>query len=351
MAEGIRPIRRVVTGTGADGRSRVIHDGAAPRVKESAFKKGTGMTDIWMFERVPAPLCGDRDDGDLPFHFEPPEHGARLRIVQSDSRPGEYDAASDKYVTAEHPPRRTEGGTWERGRQNLYTTRIHKSETLDYGILLTGERILVTDAGRHLIKPGDVVVQIGSWHAWEETRAGSQMAFVMMAGRFDEPAKKRSAEQTRPKQTNGPGTRRIVVVDENERSRAIVDGPSPDVRTDPKRPGYQSTCIWVADSTPVPLEGLRESLPGPGTLAPPRGGSVCRVDVLPANERAAPRMTKAPVLEFALVISGEPTLVLDTAEVALRAGDTVVERGTAHAWVNRSNNPAVIAFSSHDGAW
>ena len=185
MAEGIKPIRRVVTGNDAQGRSTVLYDSAAPRVEASAFKKGTGMTDIWMFESAPAPLAGTRDDGDLPFHFEPPENGARLRIVQSDARPAAYDASRDEYITAEHAPRRTEGGTWERGRQNLYTTRIHKSETLDYGILISGERVLVTDAGEHLIKPGDVVVQIGSWHAWSET-VGSQMAFVMMAGRFDE---------------------------------------------------------------------------------------------------------------------------------------------------------------------
>jgi hypothetical protein len=191
MAEGIKPIRRVVTGNDAQGRSRVLYDSAAPRVKASAFKKGTGMTDIWMFESSPAPLSGERDDGDLPFHFEPPENGGRLRIVQSDSRPDVYDAAADQYITAEHPPKRTEGGTWERGRQNLFTTRIHRSETLDYGIVLTGERVLVTDAGEHVLRPGDVCIQIGSWHAWSERASGSQMAFVMMAGRFDEEGKKR----------------------------------------------------------------------------------------------------------------------------------------------------------------
>lgn len=185
---GIKPIRRVVVGNDAQGRSKVIYDSAAPRVKESAFKKGTGMTDIWMYERSPAPLADSQDYGDLPFHFEPPTTGGRLRIVQSDKRPAEYDAASDTYITAEHPPRITDGGTWERGRQNLYTTRIHKSETVDYGILLTGERILITDAGRHTLKPGDVVVQLGSWHAWEETAKGSQMAFVMMGAKFREDA-------------------------------------------------------------------------------------------------------------------------------------------------------------------
>ena len=56
MTEGIKPIRRVVTGNDAQGRSRVLYDSAAPRVKASAFKKGTGMTDIWMFETSPAPI-------------------------------------------------------------------------------------------------------------------------------------------------------------------------------------------------------------------------------------------------------------------------------------------------------
>ena len=177
------------------------------------------MTDIWMFDSSPAPLSGDRDDGDLPFHFEPPDNGGRLRIVQSDSRPAVYDASKDEHITAEHPPKKTEGGTWERGRQNLYTTRIHKSETLDYGIVLTGERILVTDDGERLLQPGDVCIQIGSWHAWQETSEGSQMAFVMMGGRFDEEEEQVSGEER--------GVRRIVVVDENEKSKVIADGPTP----------------------------------------------------------------------------------------------------------------------------
>jgi hypothetical protein len=109
-----------------------------------------------------------------------------LRVVQSAAKPKDYDAAKDTLAKPEHPPHKTEGGTWERGGQNQYTTRIHKSETLDYGILLTGERVLITDDGRRVLKPGDVVVQIGSWHAWSNPNAGSQMAFVMMGAKFDE---------------------------------------------------------------------------------------------------------------------------------------------------------------------
>jgi hypothetical protein len=186
MAEGIKPIRRVVTGNDAQGRSRVLYDGPAPGVKANTFKKGTGMTDIWQFDTCPAPLSGTRDDGNLPFHFEPPASGGRMRIVQSDCKPANYDPATDTFITAEHPARKTEGGTWERGKQNLYTTRIHRSETVDYGIMLSGERVLLTDAGEHVLKTGDIVVQLGSWHAWSDRNYGSQMAFMMMTARFKE---------------------------------------------------------------------------------------------------------------------------------------------------------------------
>ncbi len=50
-----------------------------------------------------------------------------------------------------------------------------------------------------------------------------------------------------------------------------------------------------------------------------------------------------------LVIEGEIAFVVDTEEASLKAGDTVIQRGTNHAWSNRSNAPCVIAISSHDG--
>jgi naringenin degradation protein FdeH len=182
----IKPIRRVVTGNDAQGRSRVLFDSAAPNVKASPFQQGTSMTDIWVFGSCPAVIGGERDDGDLPFHFEPPRDGGHLRIVQSAAKPKDYDPAQDKNIKPAHPPRKTEGGTWERGGQNLFTTRMHKSETLDYGILLSGERVLITDDGERPLNVGDVVIQIGSWHAWSNPNQPSQMAFVMMGAKFED---------------------------------------------------------------------------------------------------------------------------------------------------------------------
>jgi len=186
MADEQKPIRRVVTGNDAQGRSCVLFDSAAPNVNPGAISKGTCMTDIWVYQSLPAPITGARDDGNLPFHFEPPHTGGHLRIVQSAAKPKDYDATKDPAIKPPHPPNKTEGGTWERGGQNLYTTRTHKSETLDYGILLNGERILLTDGGQRVLKPGDVVIQIGSWHAWANPNQGSEMAFVMMGASFEE---------------------------------------------------------------------------------------------------------------------------------------------------------------------
>ena len=173
--------------------------------------------------------------------------------------------------------------------------------------------------------------------------------------------------------------RRIVTIDDADgRSTAIQDGPSPDVRTDPARPGYSATRIWVTDRTPARITGVRETLHLPHTIEPPKQGSVCRTVTFPPDagwkgkvgaaevqayfksmgspgastysEKAPhPYMQKTRTLEFCIVLEGEIVLVLDTQEVKLKAGEIVVQRGTNHAWSNRSNKPAVVAITSHDG--
>ena len=378
---GLTPIRRVVTGNDAQGRSRVLFDGPAPNVNPRAVSPGAGMTDVWVFDRCPAIVSGGRDDGNLPFSFEPPEHGGHLRIVQSQGRQPGYDPAKDAGAVPVHEPRQRPGGTWDRGGQNAYSSPIHKSATVDYGIVLEGERVLRLDDGEHVMRLGDVVVQLGNWHGWTNPRQGSLMAFVMMGGTFtagpDVTATRRweppaIADGVRP-------VRRIVTIDdESGQSRAIQDGPCPDVRLDPARPGFSSTRIWVTDCTPARITGVRETLTAAHTLEPPPGGSVCRILTVPpgasyrrrigakdvqaffdalgspgASTYSAtaphPYMQKTQTLDLCLVLEGEVTLVLDTTEVRLAAGDTVVQRATNHAWSNGSGRPAVLAISSHDG--
>ena len=172
--------------------------------------------------------------------------------------------------------------------------------------------------------------------------------------------------------------RRIVTIDDEEgKSLAVSDGPSPDIRGDPSRPGFCSERIWVSDASPVRIGDYRDAVLGPHAIEPPPGGSVCRVVTFPpdetfrgqvgASEVAAyframgssaastysaqaphPYMQRTQTLDFCLILEGEITLVLDTAEVHLKQGDTVVQRGTNHAWSNRSGKICRIAISSHD---
>jgi uncharacterized cupin superfamily protein len=172
---------------------------------------------------------------------------------------------------------------------------------------------------------------------------------------------------------------RRVVAGNDDRGIAVAlsDGPSPDVRHDPARPGFALTRLWVQETTPARAKGLRETLHLPHTLEPPRNGSICRAveyppeaayigKITPADVRAYfaavgspgaatakngaphPYMQRTSSLDFCFILEGEITLVLDTAEVHLKAGDSVILRGTSHAWGNRSDKPCIIMMSQHD---
>jgi uncharacterized cupin superfamily protein len=175
--------------------------------------------------------------------------------------------------------------------------------------------------------------------------------------------------------------RRIVAGnDENGKAVVLSDGPSPDVRTDPARPGFSSTRMWVTDQTPARTKGIQETLDTPHTLEPPPNGSVCRIvtfspdawfikDINANKVRSYfesmgspnastfepkaphPYMERTKTLDFCHILEGEVTLVLDTEEVHLKAGDTVIQRGTNHAWSNRSDKPCTIIFCQHDATF
>jgi mannose-6-phosphate isomerase-like protein (cupin superfamily) len=135
--------------------------------------------------------------------------------------------------------------------------------------------------------------------------------------------------------------------------------------------------LWVTDSTPATI--VFETLHLPYRLEPPANGSVMRVMTFPpdaawqgrvgepevrawfaamgapgastyAPDAPHPYMQKTRTFDFCFVLKGEIVLVLDDAEVALRAGECVIQRGTNHAWSNRSDRPAVVAIASHDAA-
>ena len=71
-------------------------------------------------------------------------------------------------------------------------------------------------------------------------------------------------------------------------------------------------------------------------------GTVFRIVEYGPGVAGAPHRTDS--VDYAVVLAGEIDLVLDGETVRLRAGDTLVQRGTAHDWVNDGHAPCVIAF-------
>ena len=84
--EGLKPIRRLVTGNDARGKSKVVWDGPAPNTHPVATGPGRGQVDLWVWHESPAPLSGTSDDGNLPYDFPGPPRGGHLRVVQGGER-------------------------------------------------------------------------------------------------------------------------------------------------------------------------------------------------------------------------------------------------------------------------
>lgn len=380
----LTPIRRVVTGTSPDHRSQVLCDGVSPGEHESEVPD-KGHIDFWVWRETPLPLDVDDDPGAWDDEFPGPEGGGHLRVVNwlaladdPADRPA-YDPMHDPKQRPGHPR------SWDRGGGNNFDrTPMHKTQSVDYGILLQGDRTLVLDDGELEMHPGDIVIQVGAWHLWDSARTGCLMAFDMIHADFvDGPAGTAQSNDPVVEPPADPQLpagvtpqRRIVTIDwEPGRSSLVADGPSPDVRTDPARPGFALQRMWVIDGAPAPI--VPESLHLPHTIVPPAAGSVLNVWTFPpdagwrddvsgadvaawfdsvgcpqastyAPDAPHPYMQRTRTVDFCFVLDGEITLVLDEAEVGLKAGEMVVQRGTNHAWSNRSDRPATIVIASHD---
>lgn len=382
----LKTMRRVITGVNAQGQSVITHEGNAPGQHENSKIAGRGFTDFWVWRKTPQPQHGSEDTGLWPDEFPGPPPGGHLRVVHWLSDNGTPGAVP---VTPPHAPVRVGvgGHSWDRGGgNNSCISDMHKTESVDFGIVLEGERILVCDGGQTAIAKGDIVIQVGAWHLWDSSRLGCHMAFDMVPAVFsgeptgfhglqekDVPVMKPVAGQlpagVRPQ-------RRIVTIDREPGKSVIVsDGASPDVRTDPARPGFALHRVWVLETHPAPI--VPESLQLPYVLVPPPKGTTLNVLTLPPDadwqgqagvEQAKafyaslgesaiatcgsipghPYSHKSLTVDFLVVTEGAITLVLETGETTLQAGEIGVVRGGNYALANRTGAPAVVAVASHD---
>jgi quercetin dioxygenase-like cupin family protein len=170
--------------------------------------------------------------------------------------------------------------------------------------------------------------------------------------------------------------RRIVTGhDSSGKSIVISDGLTPTLKTNPVRPGHRSTEIWRTHAAPAPITAgeADPTVNGPRTIHPSPRGTVIRIAewapeseeirrLTPEQARAIfkamgnenastfgrggrhPIMHRTETIDYAVILEGELTLLLDDEDVTLKTGDVVIQRGTNHGWRNVSNRPCRILF-------
>ena len=145
-----------------------------------------------------------------------------------------------------------------------------------------------------------------------------------------------------------PARRVVTGHDANGKSVVLSDGPPPQQHSMRGREvGADFFEMWSVIK-PVPAltsTEPREPTEREFTIMPVSGHLFRVIDIFPTHmggKRTVMHRTKT--LDYAVVIEGEVVLVLDDSEVVLRKSDVVVQRGTIHAWENRSNSVARMAF-------
>lgn len=172
-----------------------------------------------------------------------------------------------------------------------------------------------------------------------------------------------------------PAIRRVITGHGPDgKARIVEDAPATSIRTVKERPGYRAVNVWRTTETPARIAAEDGTAAHHGVL-PPKNGTILRIIDFPPepkdpeerkrrlhatfngiyddakHDKAArhPGMHETETVDYAIVLEGEIWAVMDVGETLLKAGDVLVQRGTNHAWANRSSKTCRIAFVLIDG--
>ena len=176
--------RRIVTGHDAEGNACLIGDAPPEHVVQVGGDGGPTFFELWQTHETPALI--DRRSSE-PFEngllLAPPRGGTRIRVIDF---PPEGDAirgldqagAQDKFAAMG-------GATASHFKPGARHPLMHRTQTIDYGIVLEGEITMVLDRDETTIRAGDIVIQRGTNHAWaNRSDRNCRMVFVLIDGQF-----------------------------------------------------------------------------------------------------------------------------------------------------------------------
>lgn len=151
--------RRIVTGHNEQGESVILFDDHAQNVTHIPSWEGLYVTELWVTSESPIDNSGVSDRSLRPMKHDPDANGTIFRLVEV---PPESKTSF-----------RAEGIFQELGSQNKPSEAdrnrhptMHKTNSVDYLVVLSGEMIMEMEQGSTLLKQGDCIVQRGTNHAW-----------------------------------------------------------------------------------------------------------------------------------------------------------------------------------------
>lgn len=177
------PFRRVVTGHDAEGRA-IIQSNAPPERVKTLAGGGPTFYEVWNTRETPARI--DRASGEPPedgILLTPPSNGTRIRVLDIPPETPETSQQDPAHARALFAQVGAESASTNTGRARH--PHMHRTETIDYGIVLQGEITLLVDVGEVTVRAGDIVVQRGTNHGWAN-RSGKncRIAFILIEGEF-----------------------------------------------------------------------------------------------------------------------------------------------------------------------
>ena len=164
--------RRVVTGHDDNGKAIIESDGPAPNVK---VREGAGFvsTLLWVTDETPANVGLRKDRADRTIAVAPPPNGTILRIVDFPPVTPEVDKIDASAL-------RSAMGVDHAGAASRHAY-MHRTKSVDYGIILSGEIDMLLDDSEVHLKAGDIVIQQATNHAWvNRSNAVCKIAFILI---------------------------------------------------------------------------------------------------------------------------------------------------------------------------
>jgi len=185
--QSLPAFKRVVTGHDAQGQAVVASCGPTQNNFPLKAVPGTLFYEVWNSVGSLILLDNGDDPTSQPLQLSPGPLGSVMRVVDIPPDSVQNQISAEAAAAAFAEIGEAHAGT---GKTDSKHKLMHRTQTLDYGIVTEGEVWLVLDGNEVQLKRGDIVVQRGTNHAWSNrSEQMARMVFILLDGRYAEDLK------------------------------------------------------------------------------------------------------------------------------------------------------------------